>query len=136
MNVQTYLFFDGRCEEAIEFYKAVFGADLLYSMRFREGPPNLVTAENEEKIFHATMRFGETVINLSDDLKQERGSFGGFAILAHLDNDASAEEAFESLQEGGRVGMPIQEVFWASRYGIVTDRFGVTWKIQAGQPKD
>lgn len=132
MNIQTYLFFDGCCEEAIELYRDVFGAELLYQMRFREGPASLVTADNEDKIFHATMRFGETVINLSDDLKQERGSFGGFAILAHLDSDAEAEKAFVLLSEGGRVDMPVQEVFWASRYGIVTDRFGVTWKIQAG----
>jgi PhnB protein len=132
MNVQTYLFFDGRCEEALDFYRRALDAEVLYLMRYKEGPQSLIPPDGEEKVFHATMRIGETLMNLSDDLRGERGSFGGFALLVHLDSDEKAEQVFEALLSGGRMELAMDTTFWASRYGIVTDRFGVTWKVQSG----
>jgi len=132
MNVQTYLFFDGRCEAALDLYRSAFGAEVTYLMRFKDGPAELIPDGGEDKIFHATMRIGDTLINLSDNLRQERGSFGGFALLIHLDSDETAERVFQALLEGGNENLTMQQTFWASRYGIITDRFGVTWKIQSG----
>ncbi len=130
MNLQTYLFFGGDCEEAIEFYREVFGAELTYLMRFREGPAELISPGAEEKIFHATLKFGDTNVNMSDTHAGGRTEFGGFALLAHLDDVANAERVFSALASCGEVRMPLQQTFWAARYGIVKDRFGITWKIQ------
>ena len=131
MNVQTYLFFNGDAQAAIEQYEAVLGAETQFLMKYKEGPPALMLPGSEEKVFHATLRIGETTLNLSDDLKGERGPFGGFALLVHLDSDAEAERVFAAMAAEGAVHLPMAETFWASRYGIVTDRFGVTWKVQA-----
>ena len=133
MNAQTYLFFNGHCEEALGFYHAAIGAETLYLMRFSEGPPPLIPPGGEEKIFHATLRIGDTVLNACDDMKSERGPFGGFAILLHADTDEAAERFFLGLSGGGSVQMPMTSVPWASRYGIVEDRFGIVWKVQAGK---
>lgn len=131
MNVQTYLFFDGECETALDFYCGALGAEVICLVRYKDGPAELMPPGGEVKIFHATMRIGDTLINCSDDLRHERGRFGGFVLLAHLDGDEAAEEVFHALSDGGKVEMALQKTFWASRYGIVTDRFGVTWKVQS-----
>ncbi|AIE84747.1 VOC family protein [Fimbriimonas ginsengisoli] len=131
MNVQTYIFFDGACEEAIGLYREALGAELMFLMKYKDGPPDLIPSGGEEKVFHATIRIGETAINLCDDLKNERGRLGGFALLAHMDSDEEAERVFAALKVGGAVFLPLEKTFWAARYGIVTDRFGVTWKVQS-----
>ena len=130
MNVQTYLFFDGCCEEAIQFYREVFGAELTFLMRFKEGPPELAFPGREDKIFHATLMFGETRLNLADVPKAEQSGFSGFALLTHFDDIEVAERVFKALKPGGQVIVPLEQTFWAARYGIVKDRFCVTWKIQ------
>ncbi len=134
MDAQTYLSYDGCCEAALDFYCKAIRAEKLFMMRYQEGPPELIPPGGEEKIFHATMRIGSTLISLSDDMKNERGRFGGFAILLHADSDADAELFFAQLAEGGDIQVPIQESMWASRYGIVRDKFGIYWKIQHGKP--
>jgi len=132
MNAQTYLFFNGRCEEALKFYRDAVGAEILYLMRYKEGPPKLIPPDGEELIYHATLRLGDTRINLNDDMKSERGPFGGFAILLHADTEGEAELFFARLGEGGTVQMPMTSVPWASRYGIIEDKFGIVWKVQSG----
>ena len=104
-------------------------------MRFKEGPGAEAQPGEAEKVYHATMKIGDALLNLSDDLRKERGDFGGFALLAHLDSDDEAERVFAALLSGGHQIMPVQQTFWASRYGIVTDRFGITWKVQSGGSK-
>src|SRR5580700_4762087 len=130
MTVQTYLFFDGRCEEAIEFYRDVFGAELTFLMRYKEGPPQLVYPGGEDKVFHASVRFGETTLSLADTDPAKQVYFGGFALLAKPGTVDDAERVFAAIADGGQVHLPLAETFWAARYGIVTDRFGVAWKIQ------
>jgi len=132
MNAQTYLFFNGRCEEALTFYADAVDAAVLYLMRYKDGPPELILPGGEELIFHSTLRLGDTLLNLSDDMKAERGSFGGFAILLHADSDDEAERFYAGLTEGGTVQMAMTSVPWASKYGIVEDKFGIVWKVQAG----
>jgi PhnB protein len=132
MNAQTYLYFNGRCEEALEFYAGALGAEVLYVMRHKDGPPKLIPPGGEELIFHSTLRIGDTLISLSDDMRSERGPFGGFAILLHAGNDQEAERLFAKLADQGTVQMRMASVPWASSYGIVRDRFGIVWKVQAG----
>ena len=130
MTLQTYLFFPGNCEEAIGFYRKVFGAELVFLMRFKEGPAELNTPGSEEKVFHATLRFGETKLNMADVPSTDNGAFGGFALLTHFDTVEEGERVFQELAKGGGVSLPFEPTFWAARYGIVTDAFGLTWKIQ------
>jgi len=135
MNAQTYLFFDGCCEEAIEFYVEVFGAELKFLLRYQDGPKELMPAGWENRVFHATLALGETMLNLSD--AAENGSrFASFALLVHVDTAEIAERVFELLRANGDVKVPLAPNFWALRYGIVKDRFGITWKIQANRPAD
>jgi len=130
MDIQTYLFFDGCCEEAIRFYGEVFGAEVEFLMRYKEGPPSLMRPGGEEKIYHATLKFGETTLNMSDALRGEHGEIGGFALLVHFAAVEDAERVFAALAQRGEVRVPLVKTHWARVYGIVKDRFGVTWKIQ------
>jgi PhnB protein len=133
MTVHTYLFFDGSCEEAIRFYGEAFGAELEYLMRFKEGPAELQVPGWEEKVLHARVSFGESALDMSDARPGEQAAFSGFALIMHLDQIERAEEVFAALGMGGQVLLPLAPTFWARRYGIVKDRFGVTWKVQVSQ---
>lgn len=130
MNVATYLFFNRRCEEALEFYARCFGAETLFLLRYKDGALHLIPPDGGELIFHATVRIGETVLNMSDSLDECGSAFSGFALLVHLDSAALARAAFEGLQVGGQVQMELGETPWAAIYGIVEDKFGITWKLQ------
>jgi PhnB protein len=132
MNAQTYLYFAGNAAEALERYSAALGAEVLFVMRYKDGPRELAPPGAAEQIYHATVRLGDTLINLSDDPRSERGSFGGFALLLHADSDAEADRLFARLSGRGTVQLAMMTVPWASRYGIVRDEFGIVWKIQAG----
>ncbi len=131
MNVQTYLFFRGDCREAIELYQRALGMTTSFLQTYGDGAPRPIPEGWEDKVFHATVKFGESVVNFNDTHPHEQLPFGGFAMLAHLDSAAEAEKVFDELKVGGEVVMPIQSTPWAPRYGIVRDRFGVTWKVQA-----
>jgi PhnB protein len=130
VNVLTYLFFDGRCGEALELYTQAVGAEVLHITLFSDAPAELRAPERDKMVFHSTIRVGETLLNLSDDPMKEKGAFGGFALLLHLDSVEAVDTALVTLAVGGSVDMPAQATFWARRYAIVTDRFGVTWKLQ------
>lgn len=130
MNVQTYLYFAGSCSQALEVYQRALGAKVLYLAHFSDAPEALRLPGRETLVFHATLQIGETLINLSDDPNFDKGSFGGFALLVHLDSSAAVDAAASVLAEGGAIQLDPTEVPWAYRYGIVTDRFGVTWKLQ------
>jgi PhnB protein len=133
MQVQPYLFFDGRCEEAIEFYKGALGARVEMLMRFRESPdpppPGMVPPGSEDKVMHACLRIGDTAVMVSDGRCQGRPSFSGFSLSLTARDEADADRLFAALAEGGEVQMPLGKTFFSPRFGIVADRFGVSWMV-------
>jgi len=133
MLVQSYLFFDGRCEEALEFYKRTLGAEVTMLMRFKESPephpPGMIPPGAESKIMHSSFRVGETTVMASDGNCRGKPSFQGFSLSLSVPNDAEAERLFAKLGEGGQVQMPLAKTFFSSRFGMVADRFGVSWMV-------
>ena len=133
MLVQPYLFFDGRCEEAVEFYKGALGAEVATLMRFRDSPeppaPGMVPPGAGDRVMHASLRIGDTTVMASDGRCQGRPSFQGFALSLTARDDAEAERLFAALAEGGQVQMPLAKTFFSSRFGMVADRFGVPWMV-------
>ena len=133
MQVQPYLFFDGRCEEAIEFYRAKLGAEVVMLMRFKDAPephqPGMIPPGGENKVMHANFRVGDTAVLASDGRCQGKPSFQGFALSLTVSTDADAERLFVALGDGGQVQMPLAKTFFSSRFGMVADRFGVSWMV-------
>ena len=133
MQVQAYLFFDGRCEEAVEFYRNALGAEVEELMRFRESPdplpPDRVPPGSEDKIMHTCLRIGDTQVMASDGRCSGQPSFQGFALSLAVESEAEAERLFAALADGGEVQMPLSKTFWSPRFGMVADHFGVSWMI-------
>lgn len=131
--VQPYLFFNGRCEEAIEFYRQAIGAEVEMMMRFKDSPepcqPGMLAPGFENKIMHASFRVGVTTLMASDGCGPEKTSFQGFSLSLSVATEAEAERVFAALADGGQVRMPLAKTFWASRFGMLEDRFGVGWMI-------
>ena len=135
MKVTSYLYFDGRCEEAIAFYQKALGAQVLMMMRFKDSPephpPGTVAPGNEGKIMHATIRIGESEVHASDGECSGRKKFDGFGLALNVDDAAAADKFFAALADGGTILMKLQKTFFAAAFGMVTDRFGVPWLIIA-----
>ncbi len=130
MIVQPYLFFDGRCEEAVEFYRSALGAEVTALLRFKDSPdPGMCVPGAGEKVMHASFRIGETTVMASDGRCQGQPSFQGFSLSLTVPDDAEAERLFAALADGGQVQMPLTKTFFSSRFGMVADRFGVPWMI-------
>jgi PhnB protein len=131
MKVEAYLFFDGRCEEALEFYKKALGAEVTMLMRFRESPeaPTALPPGAEDKVMHAAFRVGESKVMASDGHCLGKPEFRGFALSLSVRDVAEAEQLFGALADGGQVQMPLAETFFAPRFGMVADRFGVSWMV-------
>jgi PhnB protein len=130
MTVTPYLFFDGRCEEAIEFYKKTLGAEVGMMTRFNEAPDKTMCAPGtENKVMHACLRIGGTAVMASDGRVQNKPKFEGFALSISPKDEADAERVFKALADGGQVQMPLAETFFAKSFGMVADRFGVGWMI-------
>jgi len=134
MQVQPYLFFDGRCEEAIAYYRRTLGAEVTMLMRFKDGPPQpegqcMVPPGSENKVMHASLRIGDTTVLASDGRCLGKPSFQGFSLSLDVTTDAEAERLFAALGDGGQVQMPLGKTFFANSFGMVTDRFGVCWMI-------
>jgi PhnB protein len=133
MLIQPYLMFDGRCEEAINFYKGALGAELLMLLRYSEipdaPPPGMVAPGSENKICHASFRIGESTVNASDGGCHGKASFQGITLSLSVANEAEADQAFAALSAGGKVQMPLGKTFFSPRFGMVEDRFGVSWMI-------
>ena len=133
MQVQPYLFFNGRCEEAAEFYRRVLGAEVTSLVRFKDSPephePGMVPPGAGDKVMHVSFRIGDTTVLASDGRCEGRPSFQGFSLSLTVPNDAEAERRFAALADGGQVQMPLTKTFFASRFGMVADRFGVSWMI-------
>jgi PhnB protein len=130
MQAQPYLFFDGRCEEAIAFYRRTLGAEVTMLMHYKDSPdPAMVTPETRDKVMHASLQIGDSTLLASDGRCQGQPSFQGFALSLTVADDAEAERLFGAMADGGQIQMPLTTTFFASRFGMVADRFGVSWMI-------
>ena len=130
-SVQPYLFFGGRCEEAIEFYRKTLGAELVMLARFKEAPePQHKMPECfQEKVMHATLRIGDTLLMASDGSCEGPQNFEGFSLSITVADEAEAERVFAGLSEGGLVTMALEKTFWSPKFGMLQDRFGVGWMV-------
>lgn len=139
MHVQVYLIFEGKCEEAITFYQEVFGTKLEMLMRYSESPqaqePGMIKPENMDKVMHCSFRIGDTEVMASDGMCAQETKFQGFSLHVTAADPAAADGLFNALAEGGKISMPMSETFWAKRFGMVADKFGIHWMISvpAGQ---
>ena len=130
MQVQSYLFFDGRTEEAIEFYKKHLGAKVDMLMRFKENPePSHNPPNSAEKIMHAAFHIGDTQVLASDGNCAGKAAFQGFGLALSVKSEAEADKMFAALADGGQVQMPLGKTFFSPKFGMVADRFGVSWMI-------
>ena len=130
MQVQSYLFFDGKCEEALEFYKKAVGAKVGTLMRWKDCPDQShTTAANANKVMHAQVRIGDSDVLLSDGGNAGQPNFQGFALAISVDGEAEADRTFNALAEGGKVTMPLDRTFFSPRFGMLADKFGVHWMI-------
>lgn len=130
--VQPYLFFGGRCDEALEFYKRAVGATVQMVMRYNESPqpmpPGSIPPGFENKVMHATISIGDSIVMMSDG--NEKGAkFDGFSLSISLPTEADANRVFAALSEGGSVTMPLAKTFWSPRFGMLQDRFGIGWMV-------
>jgi PhnB protein len=137
MQVQPYLFFDGCCEEAVEFYRSSLGAEVAMLMRFKDSPdpppPGMVPPGGENKVMHAALRIGDAMVLASDGRCSGQPSFEGFALSLTAANETEADRLFAALAEGGQVQMPLAKTFFSPRFGMVADRFGVSWMVYVAQ---
>jgi PhnB protein len=130
MLVQPYLMFDGRCEEALEFYRRAIGAEVTALLRWTDSPdPRMAMPGAEDKVMHSLLRIGDSTIMASDGQCQGKPDFQGFSLSITAIDVAEADRLFAALGEGGQVQMPLSETFFSPRFGMVADRFGVSWMI-------
>lgn len=133
MHVQPYLFFNGRCEEALTFYREALGAEVPALMRYSESPdpldPGMIPADFGDKVMHAEVRIGDTTIMASDGCSAQAPSFQGFSLTITAADEAEADRLFNALGQGGQVQMPLGRTFFSPRFGAVADRFGVSWMV-------
>jgi PhnB protein len=133
--IQPYLFFDGRCEEALEFYRSALGAEVESMLRWKDSPeppqPGCAPTDGE-KIMHASFRIGTTTVMASDGRCGGKPKFEGFALSIILPNATESDRFFNALADGGQVQMPLAKTFFSPRFGMVTDRFGICWMILVG----
>ena len=133
MQIQPYLFFDGCCEEAVEFYRRVLGAEVTMLMRFKDSPdphpPGMLPPGAEDKVMHMSMRIGDSTVMASDGRCMGQPHFEGYSLTLTVPDGAEAERLFTALADGGQVQMPFGKTFFSSHFGMVADRFGVSWMI-------
>jgi PhnB protein len=130
MQVQPYLNFDGRCEEALDFYRGALGAEVTMLTRFKESPdPGMLSPGCEDKVMHASFRVGEATLMASDGRCKAQPSFQGISLTLTVSDEAEAERRFAALAAGGQVQMPLTKTFFSSRFGMLADRFGVSWMV-------
>jgi len=128
--IQPYLFFEGRCDEALEFYRTSLGAEVTALMRYKESPdPAMAPPGGADKVMHSSFRIGETTVMASDGGCQGKPSFQGFALSLTVPNEKEAERLFAAVGAGGQVQMPLTKTFFSPSFGMVADRFGVSWMI-------
>jgi PhnB protein len=135
--IQPYLFFNGNCEDAVEFYRKALGAKVECMMRFKDSPeppaPGMVPPGFENKIMHTSFSVGGTTIMASDGCTETKQQFQGFSLSLTVPNEAEADRYFNALAAGGQVQMPLTKTFWSPRFGMLQDKFGVGWMINVPQ---
>jgi PhnB protein len=133
MQIQPYLFFDGRCEEAVQFYQKALDAKVQMLMRFKDSPepppPGTVPPGSENKVMHTELRIRDAVIMASDGNCTGKPQFAGFSLSISVPDPDDADKLFNALADGGQIQMPIGKTFFSPRFGMVADRFGVGWMI-------
>lgn len=131
--IQPYLYFNGNCEQAVEFYKKALGAVVELTMRYKDSPepppPGMVPPGYDNKIMHTSFRIGDTVVMATDGCSEDKSPFAGFSLALSVPTEADADRAFNALAEGGQVKMPLMKTFWSPRFGMLTDRFGIGWMV-------
>jgi len=136
MKVTPYLHFSGRCKEAFEFYAERLNGKILFSMTWGEAPGTNVSPEDKTKIMHATLSVGGSEIAGADMPGRDAATHQGFSLALAPESVDEAERMFQALAEGGQVNVPLQQTFWAARFGEVTDRFGISWMISCEQRQE
>ena len=135
MPVQPYLFFEGRAEEAMEFYKQTLGAKVEMLMRFKQAPDqSMISPGSGEKVMHGAIKIGDATVLMSDGRNSGKTSFQGFSLTLYAKDAAEADKMFNALAEGGEVRMPLEKTFFSPRFGMLADKFGVGWMVIV-QPK-
>jgi PhnB protein len=130
MQVQPYLDFDGRCDEALEFYKKAVGARVGRLLRFKEAPDkSMISPGSEEKVMHSAVQVGDSTVLMSDGRCTGKPNFHGIALTISAKTEAEADEIFNGLAEGGKVNMPLTKTFFSPKFGMVADKFGVGWMV-------
>ena len=133
MQIQPYLFFDGRAEEAAEFYRAKLGAEIVMLMRNKDAPekppPGMLPPNSENKVMHMALKIGDTTVLASDGHCKGKPSFQGFSLSLTVRDEAEAGRTFAALADGGQVRMPLGKTFFSPSFGMVADRFGVGWMV-------
>jgi PhnB protein len=137
-TIEPYIFFGGRCEEALEFYKQILGAQVLFLMRFKDSPmpspEGMLPPDYGDKIMHATVVIGDSTIMASDGGCDETSGPQGFSLSLTLPTGEEVDRAFAALAEGGQVNMPPTETFWSKRFGMLKDKFGLGWMVTVPAP--
>ena len=133
MEIQPYLFFDGRCEEAIEFYRKTLGAETVMLLRWKDCPepaqPGMIPPGSENKIMHGRVKIGGSTVLMSDGQCRGKPEFQGFSLSVTVANNAEAERVFAALGDGGQVQMPLGKTFFSPAFGMLADKFGVSWMV-------
>jgi len=128
--IQPYLNFDGRCDEALEFYKQAIGIKVEMLMRFKDAPDkSMVTPGSEEKVMHSSFTFGDSTVMASDGRCTGKPGFSGFHLSLNVPDPATAKKHFDALSKGGQVHMPLDKTFFSPAFGMLVDRFGVMWMV-------
>ncbi|RZT31915.1 VOC family protein [Cupriavidus agavae] len=133
-KIESYLFFDGRAEEAAEFYKTALGAQLQGLIRFKDAPPEAgegctPNPANAEKVMHMSLKIGDTVVMGSDGEAKGQAEFKGFSLAYNAADPAEVDRTMQALSQGGKIMMPADKTFFSERFGMVTDKFGITWMV-------
>lgn len=134
MKFSTHLTFNGQCRAAFDFYRECFGGEIVTMLTYGDSPMAAQTLpEWREKIIHATLKIGEEVLSGVDLLPKDFEPPKGFFVLIEVADPAEAERIFHKLAVNGNIHMPMQQTFWALRFGVVIDQFGVPWEINCGR---
>ena len=134
MQLSPYLAFNGQCDAAFKFYQQCLGGNIQTMMTYGDSPmADQVPSEWRDRIIHASLIVGETALLGADAPPDRDVKPTGFCVSIQIEDPAEAERIFDALSENGTVQMPLQQTFWAVRFGMVTDRFGIPWMINCGQ---
>jgi PhnB protein len=136
MKITPHIAFDGQCEEAFHFYRQCLGGEIVAMLTWGSTPMGeQMPVEFRGKITHATLSAGGSVLMGADVLPEQYRTPQGFHVLLGVDEPEEAERVFEALSEGGTVQMALQKTFWAVRFGVLTDRYGVSWEINCEEAR-